>query len=117
MTGKIQGSGASPPEQRRYKRLDLPADTRAVLKDAGGNELDVGVMDLSGGGAGLSTDVPFENNAFVELHIEGMEPIPGRVARKYDEGMGVEFDLNEPAKKDMEEEIRNFRLTVARANS
>ena len=117
MTGKIQGSSGLPPDQHRDNRTDLPAKTSAIRKGAGGGVVEGGVMDRSGGGAGLFTDIPFENNSFVVLHIDGMEPIAGRVARKFIEGMGVEFDLSDPAKKDVEEEIRKFRLTVAREKS
>jgi len=114
MTDKIAGSSGTVPDHRRHERLDLPANTRAILKDANGNELDVGVNDLSGGGAGLHTETPFDNDSFVELHINGMAPISGRVARKFVEGMGVEFDLKDQEKEKMEEEVRKFRLAVAR---
>jgi len=114
MTDKIAGSSGTRPDHRRHERLDLPDNTRAVLRNADGVELEVGVNDLSGGGAGLKTETPFDNESFVELHINGMAPISGRVARKFVEGMGVEFDLKDQEKEKMEEEVRKFRLAVAR---
>ena len=117
MTDKIRGSSGPRPDQRRHQRYDLPADTRAIVRDAYGNEHEVGVSDLSGGGAGLLMETPFDNHAFIELHMVGMAPVSGKVRRSYEEGMGVEFDLGDKEKKDMEEEIRKFRLAVARENS
>ena len=66
------------------------------------------------GGAGLRVDQPIDNNAFVELHMEGMRTVPGRVARNFASGIGVEFDLGEGERKDMEKELIKFRIAVAR---
>jgi len=43
-----------------------------------------------------------------------MAPISGRVARKFVEGMGVEFGLKDQKKEKMEEEVKNFHLAVTR---
>ena len=45
--------------------------------------------------------------------MEGYGKIPARVAREFVEGIGVEFELDEPEKNDMEEELKKFRLSVA----
>lgn len=117
MTDQIRGSSGAPPENRRHQRFNLPTNTRAFVRDAKGNDHPVRVNDLSGGGAGLAIETPFDNHAFIELHMVGMEPVSGKVRRKLTEGMGVEFDLSDKEKKDMEDEIRKFRLAVARENS
>lgn len=114
MTEKITGTSGTVPDHRRHERLDLPVNTRGILKDANGNQLDVVVNDLSGGGAGLLSETPFDNDSFVELHLNGMAPISGRVARKFVEGMGIEFALKDQEKEKMGEEVRNFRLAVTR---
>jgi len=102
-------------EQRRYERVELPRATRAVLRDAAGNETEVTVTDLSEGGAGLAVEGGFDNEDFVELHMEGLRAIPGRVARSFVEGIGMEFELSESRQKqDVEEELRKFRRTVAK---
>jgi len=98
---------------RRHDRMELPKNTRAVLRNADGTEMDVGVHDISAGGAGLLVDGTFENNAFVELHMEGIGSVKGRVARGFVEGIGVEFDLAEAEKEKMDAELRAFRKTVA----
>ncbi len=114
MAEKI-GRGLSPAlNNRRHARTELPKNTRAVLTNADGSELDVDVLDISAGGAGLLVDETFENNAFVELHMEGIGSIKARVKRDFVEGIGVEFDLSGPDKEKMEEELLAFRKTVAR---
>ena len=108
-------SGLSPAlNQRRHARKELPKNTRAVLRSADGSEQDVDVLDISAGGAGLLVSDTFENNAFVELHMEGLGKLPARVRRDFVEGIGIEFDLGEKEKKEMEEELLAFRKAVAR---
>ena len=46
--------------------------------------------------------------------MEGYGKILAPVAREFVEGIGVEFELDEPEKNDMEEELKKFRLSVAR---
>ncbi len=114
MAEKI-GTGLSPAlNNRRHARTELPKNTRAVLKSADGTEQDVDILDISAGGAGLLVSETFENNAFVELHMEGMGSIKARVKRDFVEGIGVEFDLAGADRKKMEEEILAFRKAVAR---
>ena len=104
-----------PPEQRRHERVPLPEDFRATLRDKDGVERNVTVKDLSDAGAGLIVDGAFENDFFVELHMEGMGRIQGKVARKFVEGIGVEFDFGEEeVSKEKAEELRKFRIAVAR---
>ena len=45
--------------------------------------------------------------------MEGYGKILAPVAREFVEGIGVEFELDEPEKNDMEEELKKFRLSVA----
>ena len=49
--------------------------------------------------------------------MEGYGKILAPVAREFVEGIGVEFELDEPEKNDMEEELKKFRLSVARKKS
>ncbi len=107
-------TGLSPAlNKRRHARTELPKNTRAVLRNADGSEQDVDVLDISAGGAGLLVSDTFENDAFVELHMEGLGSIKARVARDFVEGIGVEFDLAEPERKKMEDELLAFRKAVA----
>lgn len=107
--------GLSPAlNQRRHARTELPKNTRAVLRNADGSEQDVDVLDISAGGAGLLVSETFENNAFVELHMEGIGSIKARVTRDFIEGIGIEFDLTGPEQKKIEDELLAFRKTVAK---
>ena len=111
---KISATGGPPADQRRYQRTEVPEHVKATIIGEDGVEHDVTIKDLSGGGAGLIVDGSFENDDFVELHMEGYGKIPARVKREFVEGIGVEFELGEPEKNDMEEELKKFRLAVAR---
>ena len=111
---KIGAPGGPIAEQRRHRRMEVPEHVTATIIGEDGVERDVTVKDLSAGGAWLIVDGSFENDDFVELHVEGYGKIPARVAREFVEGIGVEFELDEPEKNDMEEELKKFRLSVAR---
>ena len=101
-------------EKRRHERVPLPENFRATIKGEDGVEREVTVKDISDSGAGLSVSGNFENDSFVEFHMEGHGTIPGRVVRKFVEGIGVEFDFGEEeVSKDKEEELRKFRIAVA----
>ena len=113
---KISATGGPPADQRRYQRTEVPEHVKATIIGEDGVEHDVTVKDLSGGGAGLIVDGSFENDDFVELHMEGYGKIPARVRLEFIEGIGVEFELDEPEKNDMDEELKKFRLAVAKEN-
>lgn len=115
MVDKIQrGPGLGPAtDNRRHARMGMPKNTRATLQGPDGSTHDVGVQDISSGGAGLLVDGVFENASFVELHMEGLGSIKAHVARDFAGGIGVEFELSEKERLEKEEEIRAFRKTVA----
>ncbi len=110
---KIAATGGPPGDRRRYQRTEMPEHLKATIIGEDGVEQDVRVMNISAGGAGLIVDGSFENDDFVDLHMEGYGKIPARVKREFVEGIGVEFELGEPEKNDMEEELKKFRLAVA----
>ena len=111
---KITATGGPPGDQRRYQRTEVPEHVKATIIGEDGVELEVTVKDLSAGGAGLIVDGSFENDDFVELHMEGYGKIPARIKREFVAGIGVEFELDEPEKNDMEEELKKFRRAVAK---
>ena len=112
MTGRKGGDKIT--DVRRYPRQGLPANVPVTITGEGGEKIEGMVMDISPSGAGLSVAKPIDNYAFVELHLEGLGTVPGRVARNFASGIGVEFDLGERERKDMEEELIKFRKAVAR---
>ena len=112
MTGRKGGEKIT--DVRRYPRQRLAENVRVTITGEGGEKTEGMIRDISPGGAGLSVNKPIDNNAFVELHMEGMGIVHGRVARNFARGIGVEFDLSEEERKDMEEELIKFRKAVAR---
>ncbi len=81
--------------KRRHARRAISRPARAV---AGARELTGAVTDLSAGGAALHLDFPAENfdeDALIDLYIEDMDPLPGHLARTFEDGIAVEFDLDE----------------------
>jgi len=106
--------GNNPPDFRRYPRHELGQEVPATIRDENGNEHHVTVQDISAGGAGLVVDGSFDNDSFVELHMEGVGKITAKVARDFVTGIGVEFQLEDSERMKMDEELRNFRKTVAR---
>ncbi len=81
--------------KRRHARRTISRPARAV---AGARELTGAVTDLSAGGAALHLDFPAENfdeDALIDLYIEDMDPLPGHLARTFEDGIAVEFDLDE----------------------
>ncbi len=82
-------------DKRRHARRAISRPARAV---AGARELTGSVKDLSAGGAALRLDSPAENldeDALIDLYVEDMEPLPGHLARTLEDGIAVEFDLDE----------------------
>ena len=92
----------------------MPKNARVTITGEDSGKTEGMIMDVSPGGAGLSVNEPIDNNAFVELHMEGMVTVPGRVARNFARGIGVEFGLRQQERIDMEEELIKFRKDVAR---
>ncbi len=109
----LRSDDAPTTDQRRHQRTEIPEHVTATIIGEDGVEHDVTIKDLSGGGAGLIVDGSFENDTFVELHMNGYGKIPARVAREFVEGIGVEFELGVAEKNDMEEELKKFRLSIA----
>ena len=85
-----------PLDQRRYPRVAISKSLRAR---ADSYEAEGSLIDISAGGAavGLADDLDFDalDNLEVELDIEDMTPVDGRIARSFDEGFAVVFDLDQ----------------------
>ena len=84
--------------RRNHARYAYDKGVRVV---AGGREHAGRVQDISRGGAALLLNSSLDNTAFVDLHVEGFGRIPSQVVRKFDNGVGVEFDLSDEAREVM----------------
>jgi hypothetical protein len=96
---------------RRHTRFAFRERTRAVTDDG---EFEGESQDISRSGVGLMTEATLDNSTVMELHIGEGGAIPGHVARTYEGGFAIEFDVSEKEKKRIEAEIKRFRRTMAR---
>lgn len=79
-------------ERRRHPRVSLSKPARAK---SGDEERDALVRDISAGGAALEVEVDWENGDYAEINIDDLSPLGGYVTRTFDDGVAVEFDLDE----------------------
>ena len=70
------------------------------------------MKDISAGGAALSVEAEVDEESQVELDIEDLSPLLGTVARTYDDGFAVEFDLDEEDEDRLLTELTELRDTI-----
>lgn len=71
------------------------------------------LKDISATGAAIVgvDDVGYENNQFVQLHMNGVEAQSGYIKRRIPEGFALQFDKNddeEKRKRDVQEMLRKL---------
>ncbi len=96
-------------DKRRHARHAISKPARAV---AGSRELAGSVTNMSAGGAALQLDSPAEDvdeDALIDLYIDDMEPLPGHLARTFEDGIAVEFDLDEAEEDRLLAEVMEMR--------
>jgi len=76
-------------EKRRHSRHALDEH---VLVDFGDETVEGNCHDISNGGVSITSQTHVPNNSFVQLHMESVGDVEGRVVRNYDGGFAVEFD-------------------------
>ncbi len=85
-----------PLDQRRHPRVAISKSLRARAANYEGAG---SLIDISAGGAAvdLADDVDFDpsDDIEVELNIEDITPVSGRIARSFEEGFAVTFDLDQ----------------------
>jgi hypothetical protein len=69
-------------DKRRHPRFPIKGRVRARTGDV---EYEGRLKDVSGGGALLDLGQPFENDLFVELHLEGLGRLPARTLGSFGE--------------------------------
>ncbi|MDP6787940.1 MAG: PilZ domain-containing protein [Rhodospirillales bacterium] len=85
-----------PGDKRRHPRYRLEGRVRARV---GGEEHEGRLKNVSGGGALIDMPEPLENDLFVELHLEGLGRLPGRVVRGRENEIAVKFTVDEDEEK------------------
>ena len=78
-------------ERRRHKRY---ASTKAVRARAEGGKGEGSLKDISISGAAVATELTVDQRDAVELDIDDLDPLFGHVARTFDDGFAVEFELD-----------------------
>ena len=80
-----------PADRRRHRRF---AVSKSISFIADAQEYEGAVRNISAGGAAVETDASVEEGRLVELAIEDLRQLAGRVARAFDNGLAVEFDIS-----------------------
>ena len=79
-------------DQRRHPRIAFKKSVQTRSKNA---RKKGSLKDISASGAAISVDLDVKKDDMVQIDIEDMSPLSGRVARSFDDGIAVEFDLDE----------------------
>lgn len=112
-------SGSS--DLRRDPRYQYPSAKAAKLKAAsqgqgggqtassqGNQMLDATVRDISSTGVSLNTAANVNTSQFVELQMEGMPVMAGKVVRAYGGVVAIQFAEDEAAKKRLQHEVKQL---------
>ncbi len=103
--GQDGGNG----NKRRHERY--PTDKRANLRDGKRHRTGT-VTDISAGGLAMDLDSDMDPDGLglddpVDLDVEDMSELTGQVARTFDDGLAVQFDLDEMDESRIVDEIMN----------
>jgi hypothetical protein len=96
-------------EKRRHPRIQTDKAVRAVSK---GRVRKGRLKDISASGAAIHSDEPFDDTDPVEIEIEDMADKSGKVARQFDDGFAVEFDLDEEGQDDLLDELSELERSI-----
>jgi len=98
---------------RRYTRYPMDTKVRAV---AGAKTFDAQLKDVSASGAAIAVAPQemalFENNQFVDLHMEGVGQRRGNIVRSLPGGYALEFDEDEREKERIADELEEFHRNL-----
>lgn len=94
---------------RQYRRYAARKPLRALVE---GVDDRMEIRDVSAGGAALKAPdghVKMDNNQFVELHLDSVGELSGRVVRTYEGGAAVQFDIDDDRRDTLEATLRRMR--------
>lgn len=66
---------------------------------------DATVRDISAGGVSLNTSAKVDSSDLVELQMDGLPPMPGKVVRAYGGVVAIQFQHDENARLRLEREV------------
>lgn len=100
-------------DSRRYTRYAMDTKVRGV---AGEKKFEAQLRDVSASGAAITVSPQemalFENNQFVELHMEGVGHRRGNIVRAIPDGYALEFQENEREKEKIAKELEEFHRNL-----
>ena len=96
-------------DKRRHPRYSLDGRVRARYGEV---EREGRLVDVSGGGALLDIDTPLDNDLFVELHLNELGRVPGRVVRGRENEIAVKFTVDDDEERRIAKKLKriNFNL-------
>jgi len=92
-------------EKRRHRRLTLD---RKVRVDIDGETVEGNSRNISGGGISITSKTHIPNDQFVQLHIDSVGDVEGRVVRNFDDGFAVEFDTVSKESIHLEDKLKQM---------
>ena len=97
-------------DNRAAKRYEVDAPVEGAIGD---HAFTGRLKDISATGAAIVgvDDVGYENDQFVQLHMNGVETQSGYIKRRIPEGFALQFDSNdneEKRKRDVQEMLRKL---------
>jgi len=95
-----------PLDQRRHPRLVISKSVRAIAVNVKTTGM---LVDISASGAAIDLDGELDtypdDETEIELEIDDISPLAGYVARSFEEGLAVEFDLNQEEEDQLLSEV------------
>ena len=96
-------------DKRRHPRIPADKPVRAVSR---GQVRRGRLKDISASGAAIHTDDPFDKAEPVNLEIEDMKDVSGKVARSFDDGYAVEFEMDEESQDDLLDDLAALQKSM-----
>jgi hypothetical protein len=97
----------------RKERLPRHRIQKPVRASGKGVARDGNVRDISGSGAALDIDPAWDEDELLDLDIDDIGEMSGRIARSFEDGIGVRFvDLDEEEEEDLVEDLARLEEMI-----
>ena len=92
-------------DQRKYERTQINLTIRFVAP--GGEETTGRLIDISAGGLAMQTDAPAKVGDQIIAYPEGLGRLIGKVARVFDGGLAIEFEMSDAQREAVRKRIHS----------